>query len=492
MKIIFITTVLGVFLPVILLGQGFDANWLAGTNEYPHAGRYGNAVATFQDDTVVVEQIDLKMNFESTLGVISDSLGNLLFFTNGCYVADASGDTMSNGDGLNPGLVHDWVCPENGYISPRGAMILPMPGSTHQYYLLHMGVRYESGKNLSFGPFYYSVVDMALNDGKGAVTSKNQVLADGSLEPFAVTRHGNGRDWWIIVPEDQSMRYRRFVAGPGAIHEAPALEIGDTGNCLRIGSAAFSPDGRRFARRQNCKTLVFDFDRCSGALTNPIALTRPEKAFGGGGVAFSPDGNMLFATDQMAILSANLMLPAPLFDTLINTEAITGAGLHFMQYGPDGKRIYMNILHRSRIFSSLDSLHLLQPVFTQAALSLPVYSVRTLPHFPHFRLYDLPDSPCDTLGINTPVSVADNEKPAAGYHLYPNPTATSFTLRTTSSFFTGGEPVVLYNSTGQVLATRQPARGETSLVFGVESYPPGVYWLRVEGVVMKVLRMAGF
>jgi hypothetical protein len=33
------------------------------------------------------------------------------------------------------------------------------------------------------------------------------------------------------------------------------------------------------------------------------------------------------------------------------------------------------------------------------------YSSRTLPHFPNYRLLDLPGSPCDTLGIN-PVTEA--------------------------------------------------------------------------------------
>ncbi|MDX1912480.1 MAG: PKD domain-containing protein, partial [Saprospiraceae bacterium] len=105
------------------------------------------------------------------------------------------------------------------------------------------------------------------------------------------------------------------------------------------------------------------------------------------------------------------------------------------------------------------------------------------------------DYACDTLCREVTVGASGTTETAAdpaGYHLYPNPASSSFTLQKTSGFFTGGEPVVMYNSTGQVLATRQPARGETSLVFGVESYPPGVYWLRVEGVVIKVLRMAGF
>ena len=125
-----------IVLPNALFAQAFDAVWPMGTNEFSNTGGYGNAIVRFKDDSVFVEKADLRMNFESTVSAISDSLGNLLFYTNGCYIATASTDTMPNGEGLNPGAIHEWVCPENGYISHRGAMILPMPGSNHLFYIL--------------------------------------------------------------------------------------------------------------------------------------------------------------------------------------------------------------------------------------------------------------------------------------------------------------------------------------------------------------------
>lgn len=453
--------------------QLLDANWPFGSLEYPNAGSYGNAMLTFLGDSVKVEKNSLNMNFESSVGTISDTTGQLLFYTNGCFIATATGDTMPNGDGLNPGTVHEWVCPENGYISPRGVMILPMPGQEYLYVVLHMGARYEPGKNLSLGPFYYSLVDMTQNGGKGAVISKNNVLAEGNLEPFAVTRHGNGRDWWILLPENHTNRYRRFIITPNAIQEQTPLEIGPEIACPRMGSTTFSPDGGQFARVQNCKTVVFSFDRCSGSLSNAREWSRPEHVFGGGGVAFSPDGNTLYATEQMAVLSANLLLPNPTYDTVINTEAITGAGLHFMQYAPDGQTLLMNILHRSRFYSTLDLSQPAQPIYAQKAVSLPVYTIRTLPYFPNFRLFDWPGSVCDTLGINAPLSVFSVHQ--NGLEVFPNPATNVIHIPFEGPY----ESLELFDALGRKMSSAGVVASAEQLTLPIGHLSPGLYYLRL-------------
>ncbi|MBL0072630.1 MAG: hypothetical protein IPP34_12865 [Bacteroidetes bacterium] len=34
--------------------------------------------------------------------------GNILFYTNGIYISDATGDTMQNGSGPNPSVYTSW------------------------------------------------------------------------------------------------------------------------------------------------------------------------------------------------------------------------------------------------------------------------------------------------------------------------------------------------------------------------------------------------
>ena len=72
------------------------------------------------------------MNFNDDIAIISDTTGNLLFYTNGIYIADATHQPMLNGKGLNPGKLAD-KNEKYGYILPQGSLILPKPGNADLY-----------------------------------------------------------------------------------------------------------------------------------------------------------------------------------------------------------------------------------------------------------------------------------------------------------------------------------------------------------------------
>ncbi len=399
-----LTGALILFLGASLTAQKYDYNWVLGMHEFPGLAGFNNVILHFSDQGVDIEETDLKMNFESTAVSMSDSLGHLIFYSNGCYVADVDGNPMSGGLELNPGEIHDWVCDKAGYIAPKGAMAVKMPGSTNTYLLMHMGGRYDPAKKIKFGPLYYSVIDMALNGGKGAVTSVNNILTDGNLEPFSATRHGNGRDWWIVVPVYGGSEYRSFLVTPNAILGPFMQQIGSTMNCRSIGTSAFSLDGSKFVRTQNCQVATFDFDRCSGVFSNPTLLDLPNHLVGGGGAAFSPDNQRLIFCSQLQIFEANLSEAFPRLDSSFLWNYQWAVSLQNMQYSPNGQ-ILMSHMHRTNYLSTIEypSEKGANMSFKPKGLSLPVFSVRSLPNNPNYRLFDLPDSPCDTLGINSPM-----------------------------------------------------------------------------------------
>jgi hypothetical protein len=390
--------------------------WPMGINEFANKPGSGNTVVKLGKDTSLSKVINmpLNMNFESTMAAATDAQGNLLFYTNGCHIATADGDTMPNGAGLNPGDMHERTCPKLGYASPLGAMILQQPGRPNIYYLFHEGIDYEKRKKLTYGPLYYTVINMEQNGGKGAVLSKNNILVEGDLEPFTAVRHGNGRDWWITVPHHGSNRYTTLLFSKQGVQVIENQNIGPVMDCPVIGSSTYAHRGDRYARRQDCRVVVMDFDRCSGRFSSPLALDVPPMAFGGGGVAFSPDGSTLFVTVQLAILSVQVKAASPVLDTLIDWQQVAGNSLHMMQYGPDDK-IYISQMSRSPFY------HVFDPAtysFTSRGLLLPATSVRTLPNIPNHRLGDLKDSPCDTLGIN---ALFEPPKEAFALMLSPNP-----------------------------------------------------------------------
>jgi hypothetical protein len=405
--------------------QKHDFNWVMGMHEFAGTSGYNNAILHFTPNGIQVEEMDLKMNFESTATAMSDSTGQLLFYTNGCYIANAAGEPMPGSSGLNPGEIHDWVCDLTGYISPRGTMAIPVPGTHHNYYLFHMGVSYDPVLKITYGPFYYSRIDMNENSGQGAVTTKNNLLTDGDLEPFTAVRHGNGRDWWLVIPIYGGGEYRLFLVTPEGV-EGPFLQnIGSLMDCRHIGTSVFSLDGQKFARAQDCQVAVMDFDRCSGYFSNPQVLDLPDGVIGGGGVAFSPDNQRVLVSTQLQILEADLTKATPVLDSAFVWDYQWGVSLQHMQYTPFGQ-IILNQMHRTKYLSLIGnpSLGNEDMEFEPKGIPLPTYTVRTLPNYPNYRLYDIPGSTCDTLGINAPMvsTTTPNLSKEETIQIFPNPT----------------------------------------------------------------------
>lgn len=466
---------IGLFLfPVVIFAQITpDQFWLSGVNDFPGLPGSGNVIIRFQDGQVDATPTDLHMNFESTVAVIADTLGNILFYTNGCHVANALGDTMPNGAGLNPGKMHDWSCPTSGYAAPLGAMALPLPGSSIIYYLFHMGVGYEGGR-LMYGPFYYSVVDMSLDGGKGAVISKNNIVANGSFEPFAAVRHGNGRDWWIVFPEYGSNKYHRLLLAASGLKDIGIQQIGQELSCRYVGSSVFSPNGIRYARQQSCGVAVLDFDRCAGAFSNDYFLALPPNSFGGGGVAFDKNGNKVLVSTQLSIQAADLTAANPSLDTIVGWPDIVGSSLHLMQYAPDGKILLSN-LGKGKFYHLINSPDDQEINFIPKGFSLPVYTVRTLPNFPNFRLYDLSDSPCDTLGIDV-ATHTPSFSCFGGIRLSPNPARDIIDIELPEC---RSDHLSIVDATGRWVQDITISNGNEKISVDASALLPGLYFLRV-------------
>ena len=467
----FIAVVFNILLFSSLSAQVKSNVWLGGINEFPGQPNFGNYVLKFVDGNINVISKDLKMNFESTMAVGVDSLGEILFYTNGCHIATADGDTMPNGAGLNPGDMADWTCPDAGYASQKGALALPLPGSSSAFYLFHLGISYETEKRLTYGPFYYSVIDMALNGGKGAVISKNNVLiSNNNLEPFSAVRHGNGRDWWLVLPQYGTNKYHKILFSPAGIASVGDQIIGDSLACRYIGSTAFSLQGNRFGRYQNCKLEVLDFDRCAGVFSNPLLLPLPKHTFGGGGIAFSSDGNKVIATTQSAILEADLTAATPQLDTIVKSPVLYGISLGSMQYDPRGKLLISN-MGRERYYHIIDNPDGNVDNFgiNVKGAELGKFSVRTLPNFPNFGLYNLSNSICDSLGISSLTEKVNQ----GNMRVYPNPATNNLHIETTH--ISEGR-ITVYNSLGAIMLEQEDSFAQT-LTIPVQGWPTGNYFL---------------
>jgi hypothetical protein len=138
-----------------------------------------------------------------------------------------------------------------------------------------------------------------------------------------------------------------------------------------------------------------------------------------------------------------------------------------MQQAPDGN-VYMSAQHREQYLPGLilygDSF-----VYEQKMLGLPVQNVRTLPHFPNYRLLDLPGSPCDTLGINPTTEAWVGAVP----QIRPNPAQDILYLDLPTPEQVAS--VQLTDALGRVVYSSDQWRPSIS----VAHLPEGVYYLMI-------------
>ena len=217
---------------------------------------------------------------------ISDSLGSLLFYTDGMTIWNNNHNVMLNGSGLN------------GAPSTAQTIILPQPGNTDLYYVFTLD-EFAGAKGMC-----YSVVDMTLDGGNGAVmSSKKNVLVRSSMtEKIAAVKRCDGNYWIVTHAWGSNVFYSDLLdntgfstvqtSSVGTIHQSSG---GSSANMA--SQMCFSSDGKKIANaiRNIGVYEVFDFNLTTGVLSNVVTLnpgTTPLQ-----GVAFSPDVTKLYGSN---------------------------------------------------------------------------------------------------------------------------------------------------------------------------------------------------
>jgi hypothetical protein len=386
-----------------------DATWILISSLDPNVEIFnGNSILNFYDDSLNIHWEDRNINASGSWGLISDEEGQLQFYTNSCSVFSYDDNLMENGDSLNyPQPLWDFYC-EDGYPEFGNTLIIPFPNTANCYLLFYL-----KRMNVFSSPeFLYAKINMNLNEGKGKVELKNFLLMQGNFEKSSGVKHSNGRDWWVLVPGNTDSKYYRLLATPSGItgpHEQTIVGVSQDSIYIS-GTKLFSPDGTKYVDcNSNNGINIFDFDRCSGLLSNfqyiPNAVGA---AFHN--LAISPNSRYLYlsltntgkliqydlTSDDIASTGDTVGVYDGFYDSLANHATV----FSFMQLAPDGK-IYMPTQSRF--------MHVIQDPnqqgslcnFEQRAIELPsAVAYPITPHFPNYRLGPVDGSPCDTLGIN--------------------------------------------------------------------------------------------
>jgi hypothetical protein len=275
---------------------------------------------------------------------VSDTAGNLLFYTNGDTVWNKNHVIMTNGSGLL-GSNNSGQC----------ALIVQQPQSD-LYYIFT--VDQFAGAN----GFRYSIVDMSLQSGLGEVTTKNVILITPCTEKIDAIYDSSSGSYWILTHAWASASFNCYKLTSTGLNTTPVVSTigsvnsgGSQYGYNASGQLTFSVNGSTVASGvyDNGTIELFDFDLSTGTLSNVRTITGYSRIWG---IAFSPDNSKLYITrwtyddiiqfDLNAGTISNIMASATVVGQATSTNPNYSAG--YLQLGPDNKiyvaRFQMNYI----------------------------------------------------------------------------------------------------------------------------------------------------
>ncbi|MBL7926866.1 MAG: T9SS type A sorting domain-containing protein [Bacteroidia bacterium] len=402
--------ILAVLINLKVEAQNRNKYWCFGHNA---AIEFANGTNAIIDSSAVVSR--------GSCASIADTSGNILFYvandsnaflTQRGVVYQNDGLIMQNGDSL---IGRAWY---------QEHVILPNPADSDQYFIFTAGVTSIYG-------FYYSIVDMSLNGVLGAVTQKNIILDTvPAVDCVIAIKHGNGRDWWVIFRKNDyniggsNNDFYEYLVTPFGISNVQVVSCG-TPNPTGFNRLCVNSDGTKIASVNTASLVeVYDFDRCTGNIYNPITIEPQSISFPYieyWECTFSPNSNLLYLTTndyECVLLQYNLLdsNPSATKDTLWHITFPVG-GLGAVRRAPDNK-LYVSCAYIDSMgswnYPYPDSMYNMynmnlsvinQPDSLGAACDFQPYSFylggkRTywgLPNNPDYDLGPLTGSVCDTL-----------------------------------------------------------------------------------------------
>lgn len=371
---------------------------------------------------------------------IADANGNLLFYTDGMIIWDASHDTMSNGAGLN-----------GNSQSTQSALIVPKPGSTTLYYVFTT----DAVENLLVNGLQYSIVDITLNGGLGAVTSKNNLLQTPMVEKLTAVQDSITLNFWIVGHKWNSNEFYAYQITSAGLNTTPVItaigltHTGGTQNQNAVGYMKFSPDGSKIAVAINemDRIELFDFNISTGVLSNTITFpTIYNEVYG---LEFSPDGSRLYVSTisppriYQVNLNAGSSAAIIASSTLIATSAAQFIGT--LQIGPDANIYVARYVTTSLgVINDPDALGAACNYVDLGLSLISGYSIFGLPNFIQNLFNDI-------------TTVPENNFQNPNINVFPNPTSNGkFSIELNSLKTDAHVEISVYDVWGRIIFSENP------------------------------------
>jgi hypothetical protein len=486
---------LSLFISLNIHAQKEDNVWLLGGNFNSTDSVYRACKVDFINNNVNITYINKDLPYDFTNTTFSDSIGNLSCYSDGENLYSQNYETMEGGENFYPNAVY-----EGGVPYLQGYLLLPSPVGSRKVIHIYGNPKVVFPPSWPWGILGYTklrfaVADMNQNGGLGKIIERDMVVSTDTLMPtqFNAIRHGNGRDWWLLVPYYLGNRFYRFLLDPEGLYQVGIQNIKTTD--LGLGHMCFSPDGKWYARfnwhgiipdSSFASIELYRFDRCSGLLSDRVSKTYDLSGLNGkpGGVAFSPNSRFLYVTRWDSVFQYDLHAS----DIILSEKVVAVYDGFFGDLGLPTRFFYPLLAPDNKIYICVSNynspyLHTIESPdepglacnVQQHSVRLPVFNNYLLPNMPFSRLWDWEGSPCDTLGS---VGVVETKHESAGFAIHPNPAYSEVQVEFKQPAKAGCQ-ITVFNLTGQIVTIQPVSEGSTNAFLPVATYSKGYYLLSV-------------
>ncbi|MGK0317461.1 MAG: hypothetical protein ACI86M_003705 [Saprospiraceae bacterium] len=431
-----------------LFSQLETANWIFGIN----AGLDFNS-----GELECVDGYPLVANHGSS--VLSDSEGNILFYTNGFEVWNKYDEVMPNG------ILVDSCA---GVQTMQNCVIIPRVGHDNQYLLFTLDKFYNGNGGLK-----YNIVDLLADNGLGDVIHKSVSIQDSLLSGAAVTIHENGIDYWLVIrslgeTKSELNSYLINEFGPTLVSSFNEV-LGQSDGTL---TGKFSPNGKMLSWAH----YIFDFDISNGQITGYRSIYQIGSNQNYNMAEFSPNSKVLYASytsstswnvNQFDLTAPDISETRIALEELINEDIQIKGGIQLALNG----KIYISYLDKIGVINSPNSLGV-DCGFQQSNIDCPGKARWGFPIFSSHHFNQETTSTLDDLESNITI--------------YPNPTSQKLTVKDNHY---NGKQLKLYNSNMKTVLDGDLKQVET--VVDISSLCSGLYFLKIydedSNVIKKVV-----
>jgi Secretion system C-terminal sorting domain len=483
----------------VLFCQKYDYNWVLGSDYYDK----DSIINLSFNNNLQIKVVKSNMNFSFSNTTMSDSSGNLLYYSNGCRIFNRNHQLMKNGDKINFGTLRDDLCqnrPGIGEIGYRGAqdmISIQDPIRDSVFHMIHIQYDYYSSIDGRIGNLNLlsSLINKNGDNGLGNVIRKNNVILSDTFysDRIIAVKHINNKDWWLILPQgrkeyqppikDSTNTYFKILYTFDTFY-VTKQNIGDSLPDFN-SNTAITNDGNKYLRNIEDKGLyVFDFDRNTGLLANQKLIKVP-RTFKRSLIYVTSSPNSRFAYCIMYDTIFQYDLDAPDIQAsevlVAKYDGFIDDGLKTYfnqpQLGPDC-RLYISSYDTRRYYHYIkypDRKGLACEVIQHGLyFGDSIYNSYTIPYYPNYRQHLA--YPCDS---NLVMTSSFTPSPIWEQTLvYPNPASDYITVKGQFRFPHG--QFVLYNVIGKQVLTHDLRSGEQEYTIPVRSLPVGMYFYHIQ------------